>query len=286
MSQVAPTRHATSLPSGGRRSVVWAIAAVAVIHSFLIMLWVMPVNPIRDAVGSDRLREYINNDYFPFEQSWSVFAPTPRRGGENVVIRAFIGDPKTGTGKLTNWFDITADEDARIKYLVNPSRIHSATRRLGGNINASIPKLTVKQRLLLRANYVETSPNVLYKQMLELNKAGPAGRDAVFGYAQNEVMLTRFVSMYATARWGKGITMVQFRVGHRSVPNFSRRHDENFRDVPFTYYTFGLRRYIPAPDHDAQAAFDRYVEKAPKDDYLTLVNKNGKVKVEKGGDSK
>ena len=286
MPEVVPTRHATSLPSGRRRSIVWVIALVAALHSFLIMLWVMPVNPIRDAVGSERLQHYINNDYFPFEQSWSVFAPTPRRGGENVVIRAFIGDPKTGTGRLTNWYDITADEDARIKYLMNPSRIHAATRRLGGNINASVPKLTAKQRLLLRANYVETDPKVLYKRMLDLNKAGAAGKQAVLGYAQNEIMLTRFASMYATARWGKGVTMVQFRVGHRSVPNFSRRHDQSFLDVPYTYYTFGLRRYMPAPTKDAQDAFNGYVKKAPKGDYVTLVNKDGKVVVEKPGDEK
>jgi hypothetical protein len=286
MPQVAPTRHATTMPSGGRRTVVWGIALVAAIHSFLIMLWVMPVNPIRDAVGSERLTQYINNDYFPFEQSWSVFAPTPRRGGENVVIRAFIGDPKKGTGKLTNWFDITSDEDARIKYLVNPSRIHSATRRLGGNINASMPKLTAQQQLLTRANYVETSPTVLYARMLKLNQAGTVGRESVLGYAQNEIMLTRFVSMYATARWGKGVSMVQFRVGHRAVPNYQKRHDENFLDVPFTYYTFGLRRPIPAPTADAQAAFDRYATKAPKNDYVNVVKDKGKVKIEKPGGSK
>jgi hypothetical protein len=280
------TRHAIDLPSGSRRGTVWAIAVIAAIHSFLIMLWVMPVNPIRDAVGQERLASYINNDYFPFEQSWSVFAPTPRRGGENVVFRAFIGDPKTGTGKLTNWFDVTTNEDARIKYLVNPSRIHSATRRMGGNINAAVPGLTEQQRSLLRGNYVDTSPKVLYARMIKLQPEGRSASDLT-GYIQNDEMLTRFLTMYATARWGKGVSMVQFRVGHRSVPNYSKRHDVNFLDVPFTYYTFGFRRAIPAPTADAQKAFERYVEDAPPGDYVTLTETSkGKIKVEKGDGSK
>jgi hypothetical protein len=250
------------------------------------MLWVMPVNPIRDAVGEQRLVSYINNEYFPFEQSWSVFAPTPRRGGENVVFRAFIGDPKKGTGKLTDWYDVTADEDVRIKYLVNPSRIHSATRRMGGNINSSVPGLTEAQRLQLRGNYVETSPKVLYSRLIKLQPKGRSASD-VTGYIQNDEMLTRFLTMYATARWGEGVSMVQFRVGHRSVPSYSKRHDVDFRDVPFSYYTFGWRQAIQAPTADAQEAFERYVADAPPGDYATLTkNSKGKVKVELGEEFK
>ena len=283
MAELAPSRHATGLPSAGRKGIVWGLVLVAAIHSFLIMLWVMPVNPIRDAVGQERLARYINNDIFAFEQSWSVFAPTPRRGGENVVVRALIGEP--GKGKLTNWYDITADEDARIKYLVNPSRIHSATRRLGGNINSSMPKLTEQQRLMTRGNYTETDPKVLYNRMAKLTPT-PAGKANVYGYSSNDEMLRRYLTMYATARWGEGVSMIQYRVGHRSVPNYTKRKDVNFLDVPFTYYTFGFRKPIPASG-DAQAAFDRYVTKAPEDDFAFTVTtgSKGKVKVERVGGS-
>ena len=247
MAEQPPTRHGTQLPSGRSRAAVWGIALLAAFHSFLIMLWVMPVNPIRDAVGQERLAKYINDDLFPFEQSWSVFGahPPPRRRerGHPSLHRR----PEEWYRPLTNWFDITTDEDAQIKYLVNPARIHSATRRLGGNINTSIPKLTEQQRLLLRGEYVETSPTALYKRLVELNPT-PAGRASVAGYAQNEEMVLRFATMYATARWGEGVSMIQYRVGHRSVPNYSKRRDANFLDVPFTYYTFGFRKAIPAPN--------------------------------------
>ena len=146
MTKPVPSEHATTIPRPSRRAVVLGLAAVVMLHSLLVMIWVMPVNPFRDAIGQQRLASYIN-PYF--EQSWSVFAPTPRRGGENVKIRAFIGDPESKNGVVTEWFDITTDEDARVKYLVNPSRFHSATRRLGGNLNASLGKFNDAQRRLL-----------------------------------------------------------------------------------------------------------------------------------------
>ncbi|MCW2829550.1 MAG: hypothetical protein JWP31_242 [Aeromicrobium sp.] len=259
MQQIEHSRHTTSLPRPSRRAVVLGLALLAILHSFLIMLWVMPVNPIRDAVGNERLSNYIN-PYF--EQSWSVFAPTPRRGGENVVVRAYIGDVKKGDGTLTDWFDITSNEDARIKYLVNPSRIHSATRRLGGNVNNALAAFSAAERKVVGANYVESSRKDMTALLLKVNPRGSAGLADIDAYVRNDEMLTRYLTMYATARWGDGVTMIQYRVGHRSVPNYSIRKDVKFTDVPFEYYTFGYRKAMPG-SADAQKAFDDYVDEAP-----------------------
>lgn len=76
MTNTAPSPHATTVPSTARRGLIWTLAAV---HSILLMIWAMPDNPLRAAVGPDGLRSYIN-PYF--EQSWSIFAPLPLRGGE------------------------------------------------------------------------------------------------------------------------------------------------------------------------------------------------------------
>lgn len=254
------TRHRTEAPGAGRRSVVWLLTAVALVHSVLIMLWVMPDNPTRQAVGEQKLQKYVT-PYF--EQSWSVFAPVPRRGGENVVVRAFVGDPDDPQdGKVSPWFDITADEDQRIKYLVNPSRIHSATRRLGGNINAAMAKFSSQQKLLVRGSYVQESPDKLIERLKQVNRSGVAGAANIDAFATNQEMVTRFLSMYARARWGKDVTMIQYRVGHRTVPNFNVRREQKFLDVPYTYYVFGWRKVIGA-SKDAQAAFDGYVPRAP-----------------------
>jgi hypothetical protein len=239
-----PSRHATELPSRGRRAVVVGIAVIAVIHSVLVMVWVMPTNPIRDAIGADRVSRYINNGVIPFEQSWSVFAPTPRRGGENVQVRAYDGE----TGETTDWYDITANEDERIRHLPNPSRIHAVTRRLGGGANEHFADLSTEQLDLISSD----SPS--REEMI---------RRLPDDYVDIDEMLTRFGAMYANARWGDGVTMVQIKVGHRRVPAFAKRHRVDFLDVPINYRTLGWRT-DPGGDAGAQVAFDDYVERAPR----------------------
>lgn len=239
-----PSRHATELPSRGRRAVVAGIAVVAVVHSVLVMVWVMPTNPIRDAIGAGRVSRYINNGVVPFEQSWSVFAPTPRRAGENVQVRAYDGE----TGTTTDWYDITADEDERIRHLPNPSRIHSVTRRLGGGANGLLADFSTAQIDLI------SSDTPTRREMV---------RRLPDDYVELDEMLTRFGTMYAIARWGDSVSMVQIKVGHRRVPAFAKRHRVDLLDVPYTYRTLGWRTALRG-DAGAQEAFDDYVEQAPR----------------------
>lgn len=255
----APSPHATTIPSAPRRAVVLTIGVLLAVHSVLVMVWVMPTNPFRDAIGQQRLESYIN-PYF--EQSWSVFAPTPRRGGENVKVRAFIGKSGSTDGITTPWYDITADEDQRIKYLINPSRIHSTTRRLGGNLNSLLGTYTAAQREIVAANFVDISRTRIRTMLDAANQLGQTGVVNDGLYLTNEEMLVRFGTMYATARWGDGVTAVQFLVGRRSVPNYSVRNEVDYLDVPFAYYQIGWRTAIPG-NAEAQAAFNGYVRKAP-----------------------
>lgn len=253
----ASSPHATQIPTTTRRSLIWTVAMFAAVHSILIMIWVMPDNPLRDAVGPERLRSYI---YPYFEQSWTVFAPIPRRGGENVQIRAYIGDRKTATGRVTDWYDITLKEDEKVRYLLNPSRIHSATRRLGGDMNSLLAKINKDQRGVVQGNYV-TSPRAdLAKDLRKAGTGRSSDPENIAAYLRTDDMLTRFATMYGIARWGEGLTEIQFRVGHRSVPDYSKRHSINFLEVPFTYSRFGWRGASPG-DREAQAAFDSYVGK-------------------------
>jgi hypothetical protein len=220
------------------------IAVLALVHSVLVAVWVMPPNPIREAIGAGRVDAYINNAVVPFEQSWSVFAPTPRRGGENIQVRAYEGE----TGTTTDWFDITADEDDRIRHVPNPSRIHVVTRRLGGSANEQLADLTATQLDLTSSD----TPS-----------RGEMRRRLPDDCVDVDEMLTRFGTMYAIARWGDGVTMVQVRIGHRRVPVFAIRHRADFLEVPFTYRTLGWRTTLRG-DAGAQAAFDSYVESASR----------------------
>ena len=237
MPEPALSRHATELPSVGRRAIVLAIALLFAIHSILVVVWVMPTNPIRDAIGSRVVEGYIENEIVPFEQNWSVFAPTPRRAGENMLVRAYVGE----TGRTTEWFDITGDDDDRVRHLLNPSRIHPVTRRLGGEANDQFAELTDTQ--------------------LELIRSDTPTRTTMDGlpddYALVDDLLTRFASLYAIARWGDGVSQVQVRVGHRLVPPFAKRHRVDLEDVPFTHVTLGWRKAVRG-DVAARRAFEGY----------------------------
>lgn len=243
MSEPAASRHATELPSVGRRAVVLAIALVFAIHSVLVLVWVMPTNPIRSAIGPHLVEGYIDNKVVPFEQNWSVFAPTPRRAGENVQVRAHFGE----TGRTTAWFDITGDDDRHLRHLLNPSRVHPVTRRLGGEANDQFAGLTDGQLDLIQS---DTPPRKKLERLPH-------------DYVVVDDMLTRFASLYAGARWGDGVSRVQVRVGHRLVPTFAKRHRVDLRSVPFTLETLGWRKAVRG-DAAARAAFDGFVVKAPR----------------------
>lgn len=263
MTRPGASRHATSIPSASRRAVILVVAALLAVHSLLVVLWVMPSNPLRDAVGDERVSSYINNDYVSFEQAWSIFAPVPRRADENVKVRATLGRPEDG--RRTTWFDITADEDRRIEHLVNPSRIHSATHRLGGGINATVRQLNPGQRRIVAARASSSTSEDLRRRLVEASTAGPVGLEDIDRYLLNEEMLVRFGTMYAVARWGDDVSAVEFKVGHRSVPTFDHRHDLHVGEVPFTYSMVG-QRAATRPGTDAQRAFDAYVARAPASD--------------------
>lgn len=257
-TELPSSPHAAEVPTYGRRWTVYILAFLAIGHSMLIMLWAAPANPMRDAVGGERLRSYI---YPYFEQSWSVFAPTPRRVGENFKLRANIVDPKTGEKHVTAWFDVTGHEDQKISYDLNPERVQSATRRIAGNINYSMSTFNPTQRRLVQSGSIEKPRFELQKDLLDPAVGPNAAKAAdVIDYIRNDEMAVRFATMYAQATWGGEIVQIQYRLGRRSVPPYADRNRINLRDVRFDYFSFGWRKPIPA-GKDARDGFDAYVKR-------------------------
>src|SRR5690606_10171009 len=60
--------------------VVWLGVTDVLLHTFVIATWVGPSTPVREAIGTDTLRSYVHP---VFDQSWRIFAPTPRRVAVN-----------------------------------------------------------------------------------------------------------------------------------------------------------------------------------------------------------
>jgi hypothetical protein len=251
---VPPSRHSTAVPGRRAKVFVGALAVLAIGHSLLIGLWVVPANPVRDAVGTDRLSAYVNPW---FQQSWSVFAPTPRRADESFAIRALRVDPHTGKKRVTAWFDITRDDGNR--QTLNPARIESAPHRLAGDLNGAVATFNLAQQDLVQDRLADPLSPDLRKALLDPDVGPvPARPAAVTAYLRNDEMAVRFATMYAAAQWGGRIEQVQYRLGHREVPPYAGRTD--FAKVKFDVRTFGWRKAI-AGGHSAQTGFDSYVER-------------------------
>jgi len=251
------SRHSTAVPGRAGKALMGSLVLLVIGHSFLIALWAMPDNPVREATGQDRLEDYANPW---FAQSWSVFAPTPRRVDESFAIRAVRTDPRTGEKQVTAWFDITGHDTRRNAYSVNPARMASATHRLAGNINTAIATFNLAQQDLVQKDMVDPSKPALKKALLD-PAVGPApAKPAVISsYVRNDAMIVRFATMYASARWGGGIEQIQYRLGRRVVPPYASRDRTEFAEVQGEVKTFGWRKAL-AGTRDAQAGFDAYVD--------------------------
>ena len=251
-----PSRHRTTESRVTRRGAAWLLALLALVHTFLIFLWVAPVNPMRDAVGNARLTSYIN-PYF--EQSWSVFAPTPRRISDSIRIRAVVEDPKTGQETRTEWVDVTTLVTRKIKYDITPARIEEATRRIGARINSNMFKFNDEQKLLVQGGYLTTSTDKLAEALLAAKGDGQGDANEINAYILYDDMLVRFATMYAQAAWDGKVTQIQYKVGYQAVPAYAQHNNVKVNDVRVTWWDFGWRKARPGSS-SAQKAFDSYVK--------------------------
>lgn len=247
------------MPSLLRRLVVVTIGVVLAVHTAAITIWIQPPNPFRDAVGGENLYRYINNEFFPFEQSWSVFAPTPRRISDTIRLRAVVEDPKTGQETRTEWVDVTTLVTRKIKYDITPARIEEATRRIGARINSNMFKFNQEQKLLVQGGYLKTSTDKLAEALLAAKGDGQGDANEINAYILYDDMLVRFATMYAQAAWDGKVTQIQYKVGYQAVPAYAQRNNVKVNDVRVTWWDFGWRKAQPGSS-SAQKAFDSYVK--------------------------
>ncbi|TGN32584.1 DUF5819 family protein [Aeromicrobium chenweiae] len=235
-----------------QRTLVVALAVVAVAHSVVLAFWLAPRSPLRDAVGDRTLATYVN-PYF--EQSWSALAPNAQFADESFTLRAQVKDDATGTITMSEWIDVTAAEDRALRRDVDPARVHAIARRLATNLNGAMFGLNPRQRVLVRESYTKEPIERLGDR---LYSAGTDRRAAVQSYVAYDTMATRFASMYARARFDGRILKVQYRIGRRTVPSGATRAADALQGRDFHWFEFGFRRGFAA-SFEAQTAFDDYV---------------------------
>lgn len=233
-----------------QRRLVIGLGFLVVIHSALLMLWLAPSSPIRDVIGSRNLASYVD-PYF--QQDVDAVDPSVQFVDEAFQVRAFV-QSGSADGKVTGWVDLTKQDVRDVRHDPNPARIHLIARRLATNLNRAMFALEPAQRKVVRESKASDTTTA---RGAALNSAGD-NPGVVQNYLAYDQMATQFASLYAAARWEGNVLQVQFKVGRRSVPVFSKRHDEKLQDADYLYFGFGWRPHFRGPV-DAQSAFDSYV---------------------------
>lgn len=233
-----------------QRRLVTALGILVLVHSALLMLWLAPSSPIRDVVGSRNLASYVD-PYF--QQDVDTVDPSVQFVDEAFQVRAFVTNG-SAKGDLTEWVDITKEDLRDVKFDPDPARVHLIARRLATNLNRSMFALEPEQRKIVRESKASETSS---ERGAALNAAGnnPA---VVQNYLAYDQMATQFASLYAASRWKGTVLQVQFKVGRRSVPKFSQRHEKKISDVDYLWFSFGWRPQFRG-SLEAQAPFDEYV---------------------------
>lgn len=90
--------------------------ALSVVHVLLVFLHVAPSNTI-----SRHYRAEINTWIYPyFEQDWRLFAPEPQSVTRQISVRTVQSSPG-GAPQVSNWFDLTAVDNAAVEHNFFPS---------------------------------------------------------------------------------------------------------------------------------------------------------------------
>lgn len=237
-----------------QRRLMVGIAVVVGLHSAVLALWLAPVNPARDAVGTTTLASYVE-PYF--QQSWDGLDPRSQRVDEAFRIRANVKVDGGQKMRVTPWIDLTKVEGGPLRHDVDPARVHVIARRLATNLNAVMFAFEPAQRKLVRANYITTPISTLEQR---LDAAGPDDT-IVQTYLTYDQMATEFASMYASARWPDDtILEVQYLVGRRTVPPRGEKGSRVLADVDYRWFAFGYRKAYKG-SYEAQLVFDSYVKK-------------------------
>lgn len=239
-------------PRRWQKAVVAVVAALVVVHSIALTVWLAPPSPVRDALGGRQLASYVD-PYF--QQSWSGFEPSAQYVDETFRMRAHLREPAGDDTYVSDWIDLSAEQTEDIRHAISPARASLASRRLATNLNDAMLGLEREQRSLVAANYIETPIDTLAGR---LSTAG-ANTDAVRRYVTSDRMAVGFASSVAEARWEGTVLEVQFLVGRRAVPDYAQRADRTLDDVDYSWFVFGWRQ-AERTSPEAQSAFDAYLE--------------------------
>lgn len=222
------------------------VLGLLAVHVTFTVLWNMPRNAVRDD-----LRPAVADYMLPFfDQNWGLFAPDPTNSNEHIQVRARVRDD-AGEIVVTDWFDATAFEIARIRHHPIPSRAARPSTTFYRRVAATIRGLSSEQRAVLLDDYSDGDWDRFAD---DLAAAGPASN--VAAQIRLERMLTSYATAVARAVWGDDVVAVQARLQAEDIVRFDQRHDDDAEST-FRFTDFGWRPTWRMT-HQDQAVFDEF----------------------------
>jgi len=171
-----------------------------------------------------------------FQQGWSLFAPNPAGGDNEILFRARWTDRSTGKLRTSDWVDVTRREWSGI--LHNPLHPGSDyyTDELDGILSDDRDNLNDNQASIVERDYSHSGWDQL---LADLNAQKGADRDSLESYVRHERVTAAFATQYAYALRGPDIEAVQAQVKYTPIPGFEGRADND--DPPASVFTYGWR---------------------------------------------
>lgn len=245
-------RRLRSIPPTARW-IGYPLAALVLIHTLVIAIWVAPMTPIREEIGDERVRSYV----MPwFEQNWSIFAPNPRRTAVTFEVRALtVGED--GENEPTEWIDLVDLEDDIVSGNPAGTRTSKLTRRTADRLHSSLSHMNDTQLEWIDANYVETPISTLRERLLDVE--GGTGEHHVDRYLEADASATAVATAVAERTVEGEILHVQYRTSTRGAPSWDNRDNEDLDERSPNYRDYGWRTPTDL-SQDQLDLFDHYLD--------------------------
>lgn len=222
-------------------------------HGVLVGLWLAPSSPVRSVVGGSFLASYVD-PYF--KQGNDTLGIGSNRIDESLQIRAWVkATPKKKKAKKTEWLDITAIEQRRLRGDFAPARSHQAARRIAASLNLAMLQFNADQLKIVAKFDADSDRESMRRELLS---AGAKPR-YVLNFLGADEMTRRYASLWLGAEINEGeIVRVAYRVGRREAPAAKASGSDSLKGRPFTWFDLGTRTpYRGTPE--ARSAFEDYV---------------------------
>ncbi|SKA96329.1 hypothetical protein SAMN06295879_2201 [Agreia bicolorata] len=222
------TQTSVRFPRSIKRGISSLLIVFLAWHVFASFLWIAPPTPLRDLVPGNVLQSYM----IPwFGQSWSVFAPEPINGDNEILIRARLGSGSDPVS--TEWINATDIEYQLAYHNLFPPKAATMGMHQAADFRSAWAKLNAQQQTAVSRDIPEGT------ELTDL-LAGDGGNlsDAALSYVDQEKRTNAYATEVAYAVWGDRVVSVQYLVQRQPIIPFQNRNDPDAaKPTPISFST-------------------------------------------------